>query len=72
MLPACRFGLPEVFFCAEAQFPGAPGLQKPEKGAAANLRFATAPSLVDLKGFEPSTPTMRMWCAPVWLRNMRY
>ena len=20
--------------------------------------------LVDLKGFEPSTPTMRMWCAP--------
>ena len=21
-------------------------------------------NLVDLKGFEPSTPTMRMWCAP--------
>ncbi len=20
--------------------------------------------MVDLKGFEPSTPTMRMWCAP--------
>ena len=20
--------------------------------------------VVDLKGFEPSTPTMRMWCAP--------
>ncbi len=28
------------------------------------IAFAIAFFMVDLKGFEPSTPTMRMWCAP--------
>ena len=32
--------------------------------------FGCASFLVDLKGFEPSTPTMRMWCATKWLRTM--
>lgn len=27
-------------------------------------RYEVRDDVVDLKGFEPSTPTMRMWCAP--------